>query len=176
VHADAGGAQSVSRAKSVLYLVMAKRLALGALLSALVVFAFAGAANAQSAPVSVGMMEFAFQPSTINVGSTSVTFSAHNDGQFPHNIAIDGRDGSVFANDLTSGQSATATITLAPGTYTFYCPVDGHRDRGMVGTLTVASAQAARAGDLDPTYLSAGLAVLGVALIGGGYLRRRGLI
>ncbi len=156
---------------------MSKRLVLGALLAALVAFAFAGVASAQSV-VTMSMVEFAFQPSTVTVSGTSVTFNARNDGQFPHNIAFDGIDGSVFSDNLTAGQSATATITLAPGTYTFYCPVPGHRERGMVGTLTVtaAGAQAARAGGLDPAYLSGGLAVLGVGLLGGGFLRRRGLI
>jgi plastocyanin len=156
---------------------MAKRIAVGAVLAALVVFGLAGVVNAQAA-VSMTAVEFAFQPSTVNVSSGSVTFNLRNDGQFPHNIAIDGRDGQIFTDNLTAGQSASATITLAPGTYTFYCPVDGHRERGMEGTLTVAAAgaQAARAGGLDPVYLSAGLAVLGAALLGGGYLRRRGLI
>ena len=154
---------------------MAKRLVVGAVLAAFVVLGFAGVVSAQST-VTMTAVEFAFQPSTVNVSSGTVTFNLRNDGQFPHNIAFDGREGQVFADNLTAGQSESATITLAPGTYTFYCPVDGHRDRGMVGTLTIAGAQAARAGGLDPTYLSAGLAVLGAALLGGGYLRRRGLI
>lgn len=154
---------------------MSKRLLLGAMLAALVAFGFVGVASAQST-VTMSMVEFAFEPSTVSVSGTTVTFNARNDGQFPHNISIDGRDGQIFADNLTAGQSASATITLPPGTYTFYCPVDGHRDRGMVGTLTVAGAQAAQAGGVDPTYLSGGLALLGVALLGGGLLRRRGLI
>ena len=153
-----------------------KRLVLGATFAALVAFGFVGVASAQSV-VTMSMVEFAFQPSTVNVSGNSVTFDARNDGQFPHNIAIDGRDGSIFPDDLTAGQSGSATITLAPGTYTFYCPVPGHRERGMVGTLTIGgAAQAARAGGLDPMYLSAGLAIVGVALVGGGFLRRRGLV
>jgi plastocyanin len=155
---------------------VSKRLVLGAALAALVAFGFVGLASAQSV-VTMSMVEFAFEPSTVTVSGNSVTFNARNDGQFPHNIAIDGRDGSLFADNLTTGQSASATITLAPGTYTFYCPVPGHRERGMEGTLIIgAGAQAARAGGLDPAYLSGGLAVLGAALLGGGLLRRRGLI
>jgi len=154
---------------------VSKRLLVGAMLAALVAFGFVGVASAQST-VAMSMVEFAFQPSTVSVSGTSVTFNARNDGKFPHNIAIDGRDGSVFPADLTAGQSASATISLAPGTYTFYCPVPGHRERGMEGTLIVAGAQAAQAGGLDPMYVSGGLAILGAALLGGGALRRRGLV
>lgn len=154
---------------------MSKRLVLGAALAALVALGLVGVASAQTV-VNMSMVEFAFQPSTVSVSGTTVTFNARNDGQFPHNIAIDGQDGSLFPENLTAGQSASATITLPPGTYTFYCPVPGHRERGMEGTLIVGAAQAGQAGGLDPTYLSAGLAVAGVALLGGGLLRRRGLI
>jgi len=145
-----------------------------AALAALAALAFVGLAQAQSA-VNMTAVEFAFQPATVNTASGSVTFNLRNNGQFPHNIAIDGRDGSIFANDLTAGQSATATVNLPPGTYTFYCPVDAHRDRGMVGTLTVAGAQAARAGGLDPVMVPAALAILGGALLAGGFWRRRSL-
>ncbi len=154
---------------------MSKRLVLGATLAALVAFGFVGVASAQSA-VTMSMVEFAFEPSTVSVSGTTVTFNARNDGQFPHNIAIDGRDGQIFADNLTAGQSASASITLPPGTYTFYCPVPGHRERGMEGTLIMGAAQAGQAGGLDPMYLSAGLAVAGVAVLGGGLLRRRGLV
>jgi plastocyanin len=136
--------------------------------------AFVGFAQAQSA-ISMSAVEFAFQPSTVNAASSSVTFNLRNDGQFPHNIAFDGRQGSVFPNDLTAGQSASATVNLPPGTYTFYCPVPGHRERGMVGTLTVAGAQSARAGGLDPIMAPAALAILSVVLLGSGYVRRRGM-
>jgi plastocyanin len=150
------------------------RLGIVSVLAALVSLAFVSLAEAQSV-VNMSGVEFAFDPSTVNVASTSVTFNFRNDGQFPHNIAIDGRQGSIFPNDLTAGQSATATIDLAPGTYTFYCPVPGHRERGMVGTLTVAGAQPARAGGLDPVMVPAALAILGLALLGSGIMRRRGL-
>jgi len=155
---------------------VSKRLAVVPVLVGILALTFAGIAQAQAA-VSMSAVEFAFQPSTVQVASGSVTFNLRNDGQFPHNIQFDGQADPIFADNLAGGQSASATVTLAPGTYTFYCPVDGHRDRGMVGTLTVAgAAQAGRAGDFDPVLLPGALAVIGVLLIGGGYLRRRGVV
>ena len=129
-------------------------------------------AYAQSA-VPMTAVEFAFQPSTATVGSGAVSFNLRNTGQFPHNIHIDGMANDVFADNLMGGQSATATVTLAPGTYTFWCPVSNHRDRGMEGTLTVAGAQAARAGGFDPMLLSGILGAGGVFVLGAGLRRRR---
>ena len=36
-----------------------------------------------------------------------------------------------------TGGSADVTVDLKAGKYEFYCPVDGHRQAGMEGTLTV---------------------------------------
>ena len=38
---------------------------------------------------------------------------------------------------MISEDTATAVGELEAGDYTFYCSVDGHRDAGMEGTLTV---------------------------------------
>jgi plastocyanin len=52
-------------------------------------------------------------------------------------IAIDGngvdRDGPIVG----PGNTSTVTVNLKQGTYTYYCPVPGHRQAGMTGTLTV---------------------------------------
>ncbi len=152
---------------------MSKRLVLVPLLAAVLAVSIVGVVQAQSV-VTMSMMEFAFQPETVRTSSGSVTFNARNDGQFPHNIQLDGQAAPLFANNLNAGETATATVNLAPGTYTFYCPVDGHRERGMVGTLTTAgAAQAGRAGDFDPATPPGGLAVLGAIVFGAGWLRRR---
>ena len=54
-----------------------------------------------------------------------------------HGIAIDGngvdRDGPIVA----PGKTSRVTADLKQGTYTYYCPVPGHRQAGMTGTLTV---------------------------------------
>ena len=38
---------------------------------------------------------------------------------------------------MTSGGTSTVSVTLKKGNYTFYCPVDAHKQQGMEGTLTV---------------------------------------
>jgi uncharacterized cupredoxin-like copper-binding protein len=54
-----------------------------------------------------------------------------------HGIAIEGngvdRDGPIVA----PGKTSTVTVALKKGTYTYYCPVPGHKQAGMQGTLTV---------------------------------------
>ena len=155
---------------------MPKRLAVVPLLAAVVALSVVGLAHAQTA-VTMSMTEFAFQPATVTSASGTVTFNLRNDGQFPHNLQFDGQDAPIIPNNLTTGQSGSATVTLAPGTYTFYCPVPTHRERGMVGTLVIAgAAQAGRAGDFDPVMLPGALAVVGLLLLGGGWLRRRGVV
>ena len=54
-----------------------------------------------------------------------------------HGIAIEGhgvdKDGPIVA----PGKTSTVTVTLKKGTYTYYCPVPGHKQAGMQGMLTV---------------------------------------
>jgi uncharacterized cupredoxin-like copper-binding protein len=54
----------------------------------------------------------------------------------PHNISIDAPD-PVEGEVVTDGGVSEITVELEPGTYEFYCSVPGHREAGMVGTLTV---------------------------------------
>ena len=39
---------------------------------------------------------------------------------------------------VMQGGTSTVSLDLKPGTYQFYCPVPGHSQGGMKGTLTVA--------------------------------------
>lgn len=57
----------------------------------------------------------------------NVTIRMDNTGNLPHDITIEelGDAEVVFAD---GGESDQATVTLDPGTYTFYCSVPGHRN------------------------------------------------
>ena len=61
-----------------------------------------------------------------------------------HNIAFEaGEHGSsgpgpvLGSSKIISKGTVTLSLTLKPGTYTFFCEVPGHRQAGMYGALTV---------------------------------------
>ncbi len=61
-----------------------------------------------------------------------------NPQSLTHDVAIEDSAGEeVGKTDLIADDSATTSVELQPGAYTFYCSVPGHREAGMEGTLTV---------------------------------------
>lgn len=81
--------------------------------------------------VIVRMVDFRFlQPNHFSPGQ--YTFRAVNEGRMPHILAIqDSRNTNVRTPLVQPGGSADITVTLGPGVYDFWCPVDNHRQRGM---------------------------------------------
>jgi hypothetical protein len=68
-------------------------------------------------------------------GPAEIAF--RNPAVVPHDVEI-ARDGEPLAKTKTVTEgTATASVTLEPGTDSFYCTVPGHQDAGMTGTLTV---------------------------------------
>src|SRR6187549_3441706 len=57
-------------------------------------------------------------------------------GSITHDVTIEGNGASGATDQITDSTTST-TVDLEPGTYTFFCSVDGHRAAGMEGTLTV---------------------------------------
>jgi len=65
-------------------------------------------------------------------------FKIANGGKQTHNFVIEGAGISQkLASDLTRGDTAELTVNLPAGSYTIYCPVDGHRGKGMQRTVVV---------------------------------------
>jgi plastocyanin len=79
----------------------------------------------------------AFEEDTAEATAGSVTVELVNDSSTPHNVEIEGDSGDLGGTDTISGDTATTTIDLEAGEYTFYCSVPGHEEAGMKGTLTV---------------------------------------
>jgi mono/diheme cytochrome c family protein len=82
-----------------------------------------------------GQLRFLASSATATTGP--VTLRMKNMSSTPHDIAIRGTGASQVGQVVTNGGTSTVMATLKPGTYTFYCSVDGHEAAGMKGTLTV---------------------------------------
>ena len=96
----------------------------------------AAGGDAAAAPITIASEDIRFEPKQVEIpANTDVTVKLPNNGASPHNFSIDALKISV---DLPAGeQDATTTINAAPGSYEYYCNIPGHKDAGMVGTLTV---------------------------------------
>lgn len=80
-----------------------------------------------------------FTTTKLQAKAGKVTIKMTNPSSVPHSIAVEGNgvDEDSTEKQVTGGQAATVTATLKPGRYSFYCPVDGHEQAGMKGTLIV---------------------------------------
>ena len=67
----------------------------------------------------------------------SLTIVSINKSAVPHNIALQGSGVNAIGAVVQGGGTSKITVTVKAGKYTFYCSVPGHRQAGMVGTLTV---------------------------------------
>jgi LPXTG-motif cell wall-anchored protein len=124
------------------------RLAILLVAAGLLVIGGGAAAVYAQTTSTVGMREFEFDPANLTVSPGRVTFTLNNEGQFPHNLHIEGNGMSLDVKPdgpVAGGDSFTGAVTLPAGTYDTWCPVGNHRERGMVGELTVAGAGGAAA-------------------------------
>jgi plastocyanin len=90
--------------------------------------------------VSVTETEFSFAPANLNLKAGAYIFQLQNSGRFPHDLHIVDSSNHAVAGTtavIQPGGTATFTATLKAGAYTMFCAVDGHRARGMQGTVTV---------------------------------------
>lgn len=93
--------------------------------------------NGQTKDVSLTAKEFAFSPKTITVSKGDmVKVTLTNNGTYPHNFTL--TDFQVSGTNVAPGQTGVFTFTAEKtGSFTFFCSVPGHKDRGMTGTLIV---------------------------------------
>ncbi len=82
--------------------------------------------------------EYHLEPSavTLNAPGTYV-FRAENRGTIVHSFSI--RDGvtNTLVNNLNPNANGDLMVNLQAGSYTMFCPIPGHEQLGMVGTVVV---------------------------------------
>ena len=108
-----------------------------------------GSANASGGAVvqtiQISEKEYSLDPGTITVPkSGTYAFEVTNNGTITHafNVEQSGDEGDeVESGDIDPGSSKTVKFTFSAGKrYEMYCPVDGHKDEGMAGTISVGGA------------------------------------
>ena len=93
--------------------------------------------------VELSATEYAFDPSNVSLDAAGkVTFTVSNKGEETHALEVEGNGIEEEMESIAPGESGTLTVELEPGEYEFYCPIDGHKDEGMEGTLVVGGSSA----------------------------------
>ena len=81
--------------------------------------------------------ELAFEKDTLKAKPGQVKLVMDNPASIPHAIAIRGNNADASGDTVDKGGTSQVDVDLNAGEYEFYCPVPGHEQGGMKGTLTV---------------------------------------
>jgi plastocyanin len=79
-----------------------------------------------------------FDKDTLQAKAGNVRITMNNPSPVPHNVSIEGPGGvNQQGKTVSKGGASEVQLALKAGSYTYFCSVDGHRQAGMQGTLTV---------------------------------------
>jgi uncharacterized cupredoxin-like copper-binding protein len=84
-----------------------------------------------------GQLRFTMPKLTAKPGKVTLQMANPSSAGMDHAIAVEGNGVDKDGPTVAAGKTSSVTVTLKKGTYTYYCPVPGHKQAGMVGTLTV---------------------------------------
>ena len=82
-----------------------------------------------------GALYYVFADAQAPAGQLKI--ESPNESSVDHDIAIEGNGVDEKGEVVSNGGVSEIDTDLEPGEYTFYCSVEGHREGGMEGTLTV---------------------------------------
>lgn len=92
--------------------------------------------DAVDGAVTIEAGDLYFAPEQITARAGEVEITLRNVGSVEHDLVIE-EAGDQLVVHTDPGATATGSITLESGTYTFYCSIPGHRT-AMEGTLEVS--------------------------------------
>ncbi len=79
---------------------------------------------------------FSFSPNTLTVNKGDMVKITFKNANGFHNLTIDGY--GISTPNIQAGEQSVIQFTAnKSGSFQYYCSVDSHRDKGMVGTLVV---------------------------------------
>ncbi|CAN0413773.1 unnamed protein product, partial [Phaeothamnion confervicola] len=103
----------------------------------------------QLTTIDLKTIDLAFEPNGFAIpADTEVTVTITNEGQLQHDFHIDQLN--LTSKLLNNGESDTVTFKAPAGTLDFWCTVPGHKEAGMVGTITVGGAPAGQTEEASP--------------------------
>jgi uncharacterized cupredoxin-like copper-binding protein len=86
--------------------------------------------------IDVQAQSFEFTPAKVDVTAGEAIAIKLSSSDTFHDFTIQGKG---YITGADQGKSAEGGFKISkPGKYTFYCSVPGHRQAGMVGTITVS--------------------------------------
>ena len=84
---------------------------------------------------ATGGTSYQFAEATARAGA--LTIRSPNESPAEHNIALEGGGVNEEGPVVGEGDVSEIQVDVEPGDYTFFCSVEGHREAGMEGPLTV---------------------------------------
>jgi plastocyanin len=98
--------------------------------------------------LNVTETEFRIAPDNPSIAKTGqVTLTVANKGKLPHALEIEGVSGEPKTPTIQPGKTAMLKVDFTKkGTFTWYCPIDGHRQKGMEGKITIGGGGSASSG------------------------------
>lgn len=86
--------------------------------------------------VMVTAVDIAFEETELTIpADTDVTVTLTNEGVLQHNWVVEELE--IGTELLNGGESGSVVVNAPAGEYEYICDVPGHKEAGMVGTLTV---------------------------------------
>lgn len=98
-----------------------------------------GEGEGSSSTVNVIVEDFSISLDPPQAEAGRITFVVKNNGSVQHDFAILSKGVEQKTPMIEAGKTASLTVGLEPGSYTYICTVPGHERLGMSGTFTITS-------------------------------------